>query len=442
MIVDGGPSVAAPVTDPLVEVSFAAPKPQRRWTVAIRLIMLVPHFVVGLFYAIGGAVAVVAGWFSALALGRLPDGIRTFLGNLLRYYSRVYGYAYLLDDTYPTFDLAATDGAVQVRLPDVQPLNRAAVFVRIVVAIPSWFIISVVGQGILVFLVFGWLISLITGKLPTPLYGAFAAFLRYTIRFWAFFGLLTSEYPRGLYGDKSWSATPPLPPAPPPPGADGFGAPAGTTLIPPPPAAGAVPYGADDVAPSIPPPPPPPRSNTAMPLGPPVGAAAPAGLTEAPRITKLSLTRGAKAVLVVSLIVGLVSQVVIGIQGAQANAALNELDRGYQALVDETFTYLETLQRCSFSDGSQECSRAAAEQYAPAFDRLERDLERIDFPGGTAALARDLRDRVRDASVALEALAVPSPSSAIDDAFTTFEFRLREMDEAYFALRAALGATG
>ena len=47
-----------------------------------------------------------------------------------------------------------------------------------------------------------WLITLITGKLPTPLHLAFTAVLRYQTRYYCYLGMLTPTYPGKLFGDE------------------------------------------------------------------------------------------------------------------------------------------------------------------------------------------------------------------------------------------------
>jgi hypothetical protein len=64
------------------------PAPQRRATVAVRLILAIPHLVVLYFLALVASVVAVIGWFGALVTGRLPDFAATYLAGYLRWYKR------------------------------------------------------------------------------------------------------------------------------------------------------------------------------------------------------------------------------------------------------------------------------------------------------------------------------------------------------------------
>ena len=55
---------------------------------------------------------------------------------------------------------------------------------------------------------------LVTTRLPRSLFEAEAAALRYQLRAYAYFAMLTSEYPRGLFGDPAPATDAPLPLAP------------------------------------------------------------------------------------------------------------------------------------------------------------------------------------------------------------------------------------
>ena len=66
-----------------------------------------------------------------------------------------------------------------------------------------------------------WLIVLITGTMPEPLYRAIAAVMRFIIRYYGYFFLLSGTYPGGLFGDPADSDVAAVAPGPPavPPGA-------------------------------------------------------------------------------------------------------------------------------------------------------------------------------------------------------------------------------
>jgi hypothetical protein len=207
------PMPAAPGTTPVlysepspVLVSFPAPAAQRRWTVAIRAILVIPHAVVLYFLSIALEVVVFISWFAALFAGRLPAWAHTFISGVIRWQIRAYSYGLLLTDVYPPFSLE-DDPDYPVRLL-TRPtrLNRLAVLFRIILVIPAALVSGVAACGVFVLSVIGWLCALVTGKLPDPIHQVVAAVTRYAARYAGYAYLVTGEYPWGLFGDQAAQA--------------------------------------------------------------------------------------------------------------------------------------------------------------------------------------------------------------------------------------------
>jgi hypothetical protein len=200
----GGVSPAAADEQELapVLVTFAAPSLQSRLTVLIRIILVIPHLVVLAVLGIAAYLVAIAGWFGALFTGRLPGFAADFLAGYLRWQTRVSAYAFLLTGDYPPFSLADADYPARVA---VQPgrLNRLAVLFRIFLLIPCGIVQVILSYGALtIFQLVSWVITLITGRLPDPVYQAMAAVLRYQARTLGFAWMLTSAYPAALFGDQ------------------------------------------------------------------------------------------------------------------------------------------------------------------------------------------------------------------------------------------------
>ena len=186
-----------------VELEIDGPAPQRRLTAFFRGLLAIPQFVVLFFLGIGYAVTLVLGWFGALAMGRLPEWCRRYMTHYLRYGLRVNAYLHLLVDRYPPFSFEAEDYPARLDLRSGR-LNRAAVLFRFILIIPAAIITNVVTTGYGVCAFFIWLSVVITGRTPTPVFGAVAAMLRYSNRYTAYFSMLTSAYPkpRDLFGEQ------------------------------------------------------------------------------------------------------------------------------------------------------------------------------------------------------------------------------------------------
>ncbi|MDA3649536.1 DUF4389 domain-containing protein [Saccharopolyspora indica] len=190
------------------ELDVAAPERQRRWTVLLRILLLVPHFVVLWFVSIAAAVVLIVGWFAALVLGRLPDWLSEFLALYIGYQARVSAYQLLLVDSYPPFLVDQPDYPVRVELRPGE-LNRLAVLFRIVLVIPAAILSAIVAHGWAVLALFIWLIVLVLGRTPRPVFDATSAVLRFGFRTNAYFYLLTGAYPRYLFGDARAEENPP-----------------------------------------------------------------------------------------------------------------------------------------------------------------------------------------------------------------------------------------
>ncbi|MEU8526923.1 MULTISPECIES: DUF4389 domain-containing protein [Streptomyces] len=192
------------------------PDRQRRWTVFLRWLLLLPQFIVVALLSIAAFFVTIAGWFAALFLGRLPDPIASFLGTVLAYQTRVSASSTLLVDRYPPFAFDAPEYPVQIGLQST-PLNRLAVFFRLILVIPAAIISGLAQSGWFAISWVFWLIGIILGRLPEPVFGATAAVVRYRMRLSAYMMLLTPVYPKGILGDapppaaeQPYSATRPL----------------------------------------------------------------------------------------------------------------------------------------------------------------------------------------------------------------------------------------
>src|ERR1700730_11963529 len=214
---NGGPETPGPAL-----VAVAGPAAQRRVTVAFRLILAVPHFIVLYALGIAASVVVIIGWFGALATGRLPDFAAAYLSGYLRWYRRTAAYLLLLTDEYPPF--ALDDTAYPVRLAVGHGrLGRLAVLFRVILAIPAAIASMLLVYGVLtIVILIAWLTALVAGRLPGSLHKAFARFLSSITRYSCYLSLLPDASPAGSFGDQPGSQAP----AEPLPNGPGYGTPA------------------------------------------------------------------------------------------------------------------------------------------------------------------------------------------------------------------------
>lgn len=381
----GEPLVRAPeapngevVRDDHIVVGFAGPATQRRWTVAFRIILAIPHFLWLSLLGIAVFAVTVVGWFAALFTGRVPDGIARFIAQYLRYQTRVTGYGYyLLTDQYPPFALDADDYPISME-SQPGPLNRWAVFFRLILLIPASFLAYLLQTGAAVVAIVGWIMTLITGRLPTALHQANAAALAYQTRTYAFACMITAEYPSGVYGEKEGAAPPLWDPA-----------------------------GLDE-APALPP---------------------------TPRITRLVLAKAARRLVTLFIVLGAIfgigGQIAVAALGATTNEAFEQLEDSRADLFRDLRVFNGDVQDCAINRGGIECIHAADVRLAAAFDEFADEVETIDF-----LLSEDrpaLVEASRQAASDLRA-ASRSDGQAYVDAVNAFQRDLQEFDEAYFDL--------
>jgi len=216
---------------------------RRRGSIALRQLLVLPHLAVLLVRMLAGYVAFLGGFCAALTTGQVPTPIARYLGGCIGYAARVTAYNWLLTDRYPPFALPA-DGddypvVIEIELAPGR-LTRAAVLFRWALALPAVLLSGVTAAGWAATSAVIWLVTLVAGRMPASLVDATTAVLRFNVRVTAYWWLVTSTYPRGLFGDqrrnddesaahRGTGLTWPVPPAAGPPAGPGSAQPAGSS---------------------------------------------------------------------------------------------------------------------------------------------------------------------------------------------------------------------
>jgi Domain of unknown function (DUF4389) len=185
-----------------------------RLTVFFRILLVIPHAIVLTLYAIAAYIVVIIAWFAALFTGRVPAGMHDFIAGFLRYYARVIAYGTILADPFPPFGPGGTY-PVDLEIDPAVPQGRLGVFFRIILAIPCWFVTSIL-QYLLELLGIGnWIVSLVIGRVPNGMQTLGMFCLRFMTRTTSYIFLVNPRYP--AFGDTpgslpaDQSALPPLP---------------------------------------------------------------------------------------------------------------------------------------------------------------------------------------------------------------------------------------
>lgn len=355
-----------------------------RLSVAFRLLLALPQFVFLYVLSVVASLVLIVGWFAALFLGRLPEGIADFLGQVLRYAIRVSAYAMLVTDRYPPFQFSAEDYPVRVELAPGR-LNRLAVLFRLFLMIPAGIVLSLTLIGWYVAAFFIWLLVLVLGRVPGALFDATTALLRYSFRYNAYYWLLSSAYPWGLFGDRPRPAAPPMPPA-----------------------------------------------EGAAPMMPAVGPERPGPAR------RLVLSAGAKRLMILFLVLGLGSQVATGIvSGTVAGGtvskvtALKDVTAAHDVLTDQGQKYQQDVTACSQqlqcvqrADGEL---AAALEGFAGRVDAVELPDEARDEGAAMVRAGHDFAGALRRLVTAPSAEEYTRLASGVDQASSAFDQRYQEL---------------
>jgi uncharacterized protein DUF4389 len=191
---------------------------RNRLTVFFRLLLAIPHFIWLALWSIAAFLAAVLAWIFALAGGRVPDALHSFLAAYVRYTTHLTAYLSLVANPYPGFAGDAGLYPVDVALPGPEPQLRWRTLLRLVLAIPALVLAGVLGgfgsagssrggqgsgetagstvTGLLLGIAFlGWFASLFTGRMPRGLRDAGAYATGYRAQTLAYLLLVTERYP-------------------------------------------------------------------------------------------------------------------------------------------------------------------------------------------------------------------------------------------------------
>jgi hypothetical protein len=388
-----------------------------RLSVAFRLLLALPHFVLLYVMSLVAGILAFLGWFAALVTGRLPAAFAQYLCQFLAYATSVLAYVWLLTDRYPPFWSSEPGYPVEVGLWPGR-LNRLAVLFRLLLVIPAEIVLTLALVGWAVLSFFIWLLVLVSGRVPGALFDAVTALLRYYLRFYAYAYMVTAAYPWGLFGDR---------PSPAPVAApqEAFTAPTETVAPPAAASSGAATATLPGPAEGLEPAP----AQTPAPPGP----AAPRGL--------LVLSGGAKRVIVLFIVLGVAlyggggALAAISSGGTVSRVqALSRVQAAHDALASEGQKFQQKIATCGSAGDRLGCVQAADRGLADAFETFATKVDGMEFPAAAQAEASDVaRLGHRFAGALRELVAAPSIeeytrlASGTDQIGSSFDQRYQDL---------------
>jgi hypothetical protein len=222
---------ATPFDDYPVRLNIAYPSGGSRWMILVRWFLALPHFfllaVTGIPIAAMSAVpwialaaivlaafhrpwtgafsvpAVVPGWALVLLItATFPVWLFRYIVWVQRYALNVQAYV-LFHNQYPP--VGGDENAypmVTLEVPQQARYSRWLPFVKWLLVIPHYFVLSFLGMGMTVSYMGTWFAVLATGRYPHNLFEFQAGYLQWNARVQAYVQLLTDEYPPFSFGRK------------------------------------------------------------------------------------------------------------------------------------------------------------------------------------------------------------------------------------------------
>jgi hypothetical protein len=188
------PPAASPERPLAVRMTLDDDLRRSRLTVFFRLLLGFPHYVWLLLWSIAGALAIVANWLAALAIGRSPAALHRFLAAFIRYQAHVYAFVSLAANPFPGFT-GARGYPLDLDVDAPAPQRRLITLFRLILVIPALILWNVLALALEVAAIFGWFVSLIRGRMPPGFRNLIAYVIHYQARLNAYAFLLTDRYP-------------------------------------------------------------------------------------------------------------------------------------------------------------------------------------------------------------------------------------------------------
>jgi hypothetical protein len=117
------------------------------------------------------------------------------MARLVRYYTQVYAYAYLVADPFPPFRGWPGSYPIDVAIAAPADQRRWTIALRPILAIPATVFLNVLYVVLFVVGCIGWFAALAIGRMPRGMRDLMAYCLRYQAQTSAYLVLLTSRYP-------------------------------------------------------------------------------------------------------------------------------------------------------------------------------------------------------------------------------------------------------
>ena len=201
----GPPPAPRPPIYPMVTTFDQTVTMSRLWGfpllgVLVRSVLLIPHYVVLLFFALVVGLLQLVTWIPVLVNGRYPGWGYSIVGGYIRWITRVQAYVVLAAAAYPPLSTGGRHD-VDVQWDEAQQVPRWAgipligIWIRSILLIPHFIILWFLALAVAVLSLITWAPVLVNGQYADWAYRYVGGFIRWQNRLTCYLMLLTGPYP-------------------------------------------------------------------------------------------------------------------------------------------------------------------------------------------------------------------------------------------------------
>ena len=177
-----------------IRLAVAGDLERRRLTVLVRPILLIPLLIWWYVWGIVAALATVVSWIATLVRGETPRSLHDFLAAYVRFQVHVYAYGSFTAEPYPGF-FGEPGYPVDLEVDPPARQNRWVTAFRWILALPAAIVAGILTYLLYAMALFGWIVCLVTGRLPAGMRGLNAFVIRFVSQTYAYSSFLTARYP-------------------------------------------------------------------------------------------------------------------------------------------------------------------------------------------------------------------------------------------------------
>jgi 2-(1,2-epoxy-1,2-dihydrophenyl)acetyl-CoA isomerase len=168
-----------------------------RWrlTVALRWLLAIPHVLVLTGWTYVALPVAIVNWFITLIRGRPSDGVHAWMSRFVRYQVHVNAYIYYVADPFPPFRGWSGGYPVDLAIAPPAPQARWKTALRIVLGIPAYVFMTVLGYVLFIAAFLGAFFAVATARYPRGFRDFSAYCLRFQAQTFGYLLLLTDRYP-------------------------------------------------------------------------------------------------------------------------------------------------------------------------------------------------------------------------------------------------------